>query len=108
MWRSGGWKADELDEAHCARRRNLGENRDGDFFLSFWRRTTPLSIPRLGSDVWVAMALGEKQRAEKIIDALPNAHPFEVRYTQVEKIDWESCREVLDAEEKVRILSAGW
>lgn len=65
-------------------------------------------IPDVLEDVWVAMALGEKQRAEKIIDALPNAHPFEVRYTQVEKIDWESCREVLDAEEKVRLLSAGW
>jgi hypothetical protein len=45
--------------------------------------------------VWVALALGEKDRAKKIIDELPKTHPFELRYTNVEKVEWESCRRVL-------------
>jgi superfamily II DNA or RNA helicase len=65
-------------------------------------------IPDVLEDAWVAMALGEKEQAKKIIDELPTAHPFEVRYTKVEKIDWESCRKVLDAAEKRRVLSQGW
>ncbi len=65
-------------------------------------------IPDVLEDVWVAVALGEKERAKKIIDELPKSHPFEIRYTHVEKIDWESCREVLDADEKLRALSKEW
>ncbi len=65
-------------------------------------------IPDVLEDAWVAMALGEKERAKKIIDELPKSHPFDLRYTQVEKIDWESCREVLDAGEKYRVLAEGW
>jgi superfamily II DNA or RNA helicase len=65
-------------------------------------------IPDVLEDVWVAVALGERDQAKRIIDELPKSHPFEIRYTQVEKIDWESCRKVLDASEKQRVLSAGW
>jgi hypothetical protein len=65
-------------------------------------------VPDVLEDAWVAMALGEKKRARKIIDELPKSHPFELRYTTVEKIDWESCREVLDAAEKNRVLGSGW
>ena len=65
-------------------------------------------IPDVLEDVWVAIALGEKERAKKIIDTLPKSHPFEIRYTQVEKIDWESCSKVLDATEKRRVLEQGW
>jgi len=65
-------------------------------------------IPDVLEDVWVAMALGEKEHAKKIIDAVPQSHPFEIRYAKVEKIDWESCRKVLDQKEKQRILRATW
>jgi len=65
-------------------------------------------IPDVLEDAWVAMALGEKERAKKIIDELPKSHPFELRYTQVEKINWETCREVLDEAERYRKLAAGW
>ncbi|MCL4561940.1 MAG: phospholipase D-like domain-containing protein [Chloroflexi bacterium] len=65
-------------------------------------------IPDVLEDAWVALALGEKAEAEKIIDALPEEHPFEIRYTKVEKVDWESCAKVLSAEEKKRVLSEGW
>jgi superfamily II DNA or RNA helicase len=65
-------------------------------------------IPDVLEDAWVALALGEKERAQKIIDAVPEQHPFDIRYTSVEKVDWETCREVLDAGEKWRVLSEGW
>ena len=65
-------------------------------------------IPDVLEDVWVAIALGEKEKAKKIIDALPKSHPFEIRYSKVEKIDWESCRNVLDQREKERILKKQW
>jgi superfamily II DNA or RNA helicase len=65
-------------------------------------------IPDVLEDAWIAVAQGERERAKKIIDELPAVHPFELRYTQVEPVDWESCRQVLDAGEKRRVLSNGW
>ena len=65
-------------------------------------------IPDVLEDAWVALALGEKEEAKRIIDALPKEHPFEIRYTQVEKVDWESCATVLSADEKRRVLGQGW
>lgn len=65
-------------------------------------------IPDVLEDAWVALALGEKEQAQKIIDAVPKAHPFELRYSRVEPIDWESCSRVLDDGEKRRVLSVGW
>lgn len=65
-------------------------------------------VPDVLEDVWVAVALGEQAEAQKVIAAIPQSHPFELRYTRVEPIDWESCKEVLDAQEKRRILSQGW
>ena len=65
-------------------------------------------IPDVLEDAWVAVALGEKERAKKIIDSVPRSHPFEIRYANVEKIDWESCRTVLDKKEKERILKIHW
>lgn len=65
-------------------------------------------IPDILEDVWVAMAVGEKERAAKIINELPKSHPFELRYTHVGKTDWESSSDVLDAAEKKKALSKGW
>ncbi len=65
-------------------------------------------IPDVLEDAWVRMALGEKEEAQRIIEALPKEHPFEIRYTRVEKVDWESCATVLWAEEKRRVLEQGW
>jgi hypothetical protein len=58
--------------------------------------------------MWVAEAFGEREQAEKIIDSLPEDHPFNIRYSQVEKVDWESCSIVLDAAEKKEILQKKW
>jgi hypothetical protein len=65
-------------------------------------------VPDVLEDVWVALALGEKEQAMKIIDAVPRQHPFEIRYSKVERIDWESCTNVLDATERKRHLLNGW
>jgi superfamily II DNA or RNA helicase len=65
-------------------------------------------IPDVLEDVWVDVALGEEEKARKTIDALPKSHPFEIRYSEVEKIDWESCCNVLDQREKERILKKQW
>jgi superfamily II DNA or RNA helicase len=65
-------------------------------------------VPDVLEDAWIAMALGEKERAKKIIDAVPEQHPFEIRYSRVDAIDWESCAEVLSDVEKRRILQQGW
>jgi hypothetical protein len=65
-------------------------------------------IPDVLEDVWVALALGDKEQAEKIIDSVPEYHPFELRYSEVEKVDWETCQEVLDTTEKKKVLMQGW
>ncbi len=57
---------------------------------------------------WVKVAEGERAEAKRIIDATPASHPFELRYTQVAALDWESCRSVLDAEERQPMLQKGW
>lgn len=65
-------------------------------------------IPDTLEDVWAHVALGEQEQAQKILNELPKQHPFELRYTRVEPIDWESCRVVLDPGEKRRLLRSGW
>ncbi|MCU0833524.1 MAG: phospholipase D-like domain-containing protein [Chromatiaceae bacterium] len=65
-------------------------------------------IPDILEDVWIDVALGEVARAKATIDAVPRKHPFELRYHTVAKVDWESCSQVLDSEERKRCLSQGW
>jgi hypothetical protein len=65
-------------------------------------------LPDVLEDAWVAIALGEKERAQKIIDAVPQNHPFDIRYSNVENMNWASCRKVLDRSEKDRILKQKW
>jgi len=65
-------------------------------------------LPDVLEDVWVDVALGELEQAQRIIDAVPRKHPFEIRYAQVEPIDWESCTQVLFNEAKLEVLRKGW
>jgi superfamily II DNA or RNA helicase len=65
-------------------------------------------IPDILEDVWIDIALGEVERAKRTIDAVPQKHPFELRYHTIEKVDWESCANVLDADERKRVLAQGW
>ncbi len=65
-------------------------------------------IPDVLKDIWIDAALGEIEQAKQIIDAVPNQHPFELRYHQVKHVPWESCSKVLDAADQKRHLTQGW
>lgn len=65
-------------------------------------------LPDTLEDVWVQVALGQVEAAKQTIDAVPQQHPFELRYHEVRPIDWESCAQVLDDDAKRRALAQGW
>ena len=65
-------------------------------------------LPDVLEDVWIEVAIGEKEQAEKIINQIPEEHPFEMRYHQIENIDWETCERVLFEDDKKEQLMKGW
>lgn len=65
-------------------------------------------IPDVLEDVWIEMAVGNKEKARQIIDALPEKHPFEMKYNKIENINWESCAEILNKTERRHILLKNW
>ena len=65
-------------------------------------------LPDTLEDVWVEVALGEMEQARQTIDRVPNKHPFELRYHEVGRVDWESCARVLDDAAKRQSLTRGW
>lgn len=65
-------------------------------------------LPDVLEDVWINTALGDMEAAQQVINQVPQTHPFEVRNSAVEGVDWESCAEVLSAREKREALSKGW
>ena len=67
-------------------------------------------LPDVLEDVWVQVAMGKKADAEKIIDAVPMQHPFEIKYEKqaVNNTNWEDCRIVLSESEKRKCLLDGW
>ena len=65
-------------------------------------------LPDTLEDVWVHAALGRLDEARQTIDAVPEAHPFKLRYRDVQHVDWESCARVLDGMARRRQLEQGW
>ena len=65
-------------------------------------------LPDTLEDVWMSVALAEEDRAHRIIDAVPTAHPFELRYDRVENVPWESCTQVLTAASQLDALLKPW
>lgn len=65
-------------------------------------------VPDVLEDVWIDLAMGEEEHAKKVIDAVPQKHPFEVRYNAVFPVNWETCERVLARTAKDEILRAGW
>jgi len=65
-------------------------------------------VPDTLEDVWVAAALRDEEEAKRVIDAVPKRHPFEMRYDQIENVDWESCSRVLDSMSQLEVLREGW
>ncbi len=67
-------------------------------------------IPDTLEDIWVQVAQGEKEEANKLIDrtiAL-SRNPFDAKYSRVEDVDWETSAEVLDPIEIGETLRQGW
>ena len=65
-------------------------------------------VPDVLEDVWIDVALGAVEHAKQIIDAVPKKHPFDIKYERIEKIDWETCEQVLSAQAKRAALTRGW
>ncbi|MBI4028159.1 MAG: DEAD/DEAH box helicase family protein [Verrucomicrobia bacterium] len=65
-------------------------------------------IPDVLEDVWIQIALGDIKKAEQTINELPEQHPFELKFSKVEKVPWETCSTVLQASNRKRHLNAGW
>ena len=65
-------------------------------------------IPDVLEDVWIDVANGEIENAKKLIGSVKPQHPFDERYNQITEIDWDSCSNVLNADEKRKILLNEW
>ena len=65
-------------------------------------------LPDTLEDVWVRVALGRIEEAKRTIDAVPDEHPFALRYHEGRPVDWESCARVLDDDARRRTLRRGW
>lgn len=66
-------------------------------------------IPDVLEDVWVDIALGEKEAATERIKALPQKNPFELKYeTTIPNVDFESCARVLNRQEVREVLRKNW
>lgn len=66
-------------------------------------------LPDVLEDVWIEIANGRKEEALKIINNVPEVHPFENRYNNnVKPIQWENCAQVLDKKEKIAYFKKGW
>lgn len=65
-------------------------------------------IPDILEDVWIEVAMGHKEKAQQIIDSVPEKHPFEMKYDKIENVDWESYTKVLNNIERRLILKEAW
>jgi len=65
-------------------------------------------IPDTLEDVWIDVALGQEQRAKQTIGQVPEKHPFEAKYNQIQSINWETCSEVLNKHAVSDCLRSGW
>lgn len=65
-------------------------------------------IPDTLEDVWIEMAIGDSKKAQQIIGKLPEKHPFEARYNQIQSINWETCVDVLNRNAVAERMAKGW
>ncbi|MCY3840782.1 MAG: phospholipase D-like domain-containing protein [Gammaproteobacteria bacterium] len=65
-------------------------------------------LPDTLEDVWINVALGKQEEAKRTIEMVPGRHPFELRYHEVQPVDWESCSRVLDDATRRARLGDGW
>ncbi|NJL06110.1 MAG: DEAD/DEAH box helicase family protein [Chloroflexaceae bacterium] len=66
-------------------------------------------LPDVLEDVWVAVAEGKDDEAQRTLAEASEQHPFQLKYNDaVSSTNWETCATVLDATERRRYLLRGW
>lgn len=65
-------------------------------------------LPDVLEDAWIDVAFDRIEEARHLIDSVPTEHPFEMRYEQIDPVDWESCTDVLEKGARRERLSEGW
>jgi hypothetical protein len=65
-------------------------------------------LPDTLEDAWIAVAMHDERKAREVIDQVPPANPFELRYDRIEAVDWESCSAVLHSRSQLEALMKGW
>ena len=65
-------------------------------------------VPDILKDVWVDVALGEKEKAQERIRQVETRSAFEIRYDRIASTDFESCEEVLNEVDVRELLGKGW
>jgi superfamily II DNA or RNA helicase len=65
-------------------------------------------LPDFVETAWKEMAVNREEEARKTIDQVPEQHPFEMRYEQIDPVDWESCTDVLEEGARRERLLEGW
>jgi hypothetical protein len=66
-------------------------------------------IPDTLKHVWVEIARNDERAARQLIDrTAATRNPFDVKYSQVEDADWETCASVLNSVSVRELLSVGW
>jgi superfamily II DNA or RNA helicase len=65
-------------------------------------------LPDVLEDAWIDVAFDRIEEARHVIDSVPTKHPFEMRYEQIDPVDWESCTDVLEDGARRERLSEGW
>ena len=66
-------------------------------------------IPDTLEDVWVKVALNDRESANQLIDrTTATRNPFDAKYSKVEDADWETCATVLDPMSVKDLLNKGW
>lgn len=100
----------ELVHVYNMRYRGSVEDRVHDLLSQRLEAITGMfgQLPDTLEDAWVNVALGKIDEAKKTIGAIPQHHPFEMRYDHVEPVNWESCAAVLNTISRKQYLTQGW
>ncbi|GAB1432265.1 phospholipase D-like domain-containing protein [Spirochaetota bacterium] len=67
-------------------------------------------IPDTLEDVWIDVALNDIEKAKERINGIPKQNPFTIKYETKTSVseNWEASSLVLDHDEKLKKLLAGW
>ena len=66
-------------------------------------------LPDVLEDVWIDVAVGDIEEAKKKINAVPEKHPFQMKYhDSVTAVNWDSCAKILNRDDIKKKLMEQW